>query len=737
MLLAGAAIFRLRESLRLPLAQDRNVTGRASFDRLEVPQPAPGAFLFRWRRAWLRSDRSSAGGGGAPVRNRWPHRDHSSRLANLVLSWAGPATVLLAGTLAQAGTADLNVMTFNIKEDDATNQLSPNSWVTDKSVIFTGDRRDKAIDKITSYAPDILGEQEGLPNQVNDLKAALPGYTYYGQGRGGNGSNSGETNGIFYLTSRFTDLGHGDFWLSDTPTVPGTTFYGTGTDTSNPRMVSWIKLNDNQSHQTYFTVDTHWSLDSLARDESATLMRDQISQLAGGLPVLVIGDFNAELESSSLQTLDGSIASGFKLTDAYRNVYPTIGVDESTSHHFTGDQYGASIDHIFYDASTFTATAAQIVHTSYNGLYPSDHFPVTATLQVTVVPEPASIVLGLSALLLITLRRPHSPWSLLGRLKTSMRCRNATFGGRQLVSGRRVMMTATSRLRRALSFGPLLPCRSVTAIRASLVNGKVLLLVALFGVALNAPSATAGMVSWNVDSSASYIQVTTTFPNDIVTLVPQGPGADQTNYQGTISGDLSGGSISLTSAALNALVNGTWQPIVGGRDGSADADYGFTLGGLASGTAAFRNILFDVSGGPSTIGGTGDFDATGYVLGITAGDLDYNAVVLGASLMGTTPLAGQSAPDASAIGNLSVSGITETLTLPINAAFPLDVNGLVGTVSLSGTIVGVRTVPEPATFVLLGLAATVVAPVAVRRFRKRIGRSAQICCHSQFASSRA
>ncbi len=161
-------------------------------------------------------------------------------------------------------------------------------------------------------------------------------------------------------------------------------------------------------------------------------MRDQIGQLAGGLPLLVIGDFNAELESTSLQTLDGTIASGFTLIDAYRDVYPTIDVDESTSHHFTGDQYGASIDHIFYDASTFTATAAQIVHTSYNGLYPSDHFPVTATLQVNVVPEPASIVLGLSVLLLIALRRPHRAWGLLGRVQASLRLRTPTFGRRSL-----------------------------------------------------------------------------------------------------------------------------------------------------------------------------------------------------------------------------------------------------------------------------------------------------------------
>lgn len=296
----------------------------------------------------------------------------------------------------RAATVDLNVMTFNIRFDDGTigSQFNKNGWIVNRTFFTTGNRRDKTEAVIASSAPDIFGEQEGLPNQVADLKAAFPGYTYFGQGRnGGNGASSGETNGIFYLTSRFTAVAQGDFWLSTTPTVPGTTFVGNGTDTGNPRMVSWIDLYDNQSHQTYFVADTHWSLDSLAEQQSATFMRAQLATLAGGLPMLVLGDFNTTLTGGPLQTLTGASSSGYKLTDAYRHVFPTVGANEATYHNFTGNQSGSAIDHIFYDANTFTATAAAIVHTSYNGLYPSDHFPVIATLQVKVAPEPATWLL--------------------------------------------------------------------------------------------------------------------------------------------------------------------------------------------------------------------------------------------------------------------------------------------------------------------------------------------------------
>ena len=318
--------------------------------------------------------------------------------------------LLLAMGVAQAEpTVDLKIMSFNIRYDDG-NILSKNGWYS--LVDETGGRRLRAMAVIDTFGPDILGVQEMLPLQYTDLTTTAPlaGFGYFGQGR--NGGDVGERCGIFYRSSRFTALDEGDFWLSSTPTVPGTTFTGGGSDTGNPRMANWLILYDNQSLQSYFVLNTHWSLDSQARNLSGNLIRDQIKELAGDLPLIVLGDFNTTLGSTALNNLTGvNDPTGFHLTDAYRSVYPTVGSNEATFHNFTGNTSGSSIDHIFYSADTFTATSAEIVHTSFpTNLYPSDHFPLTATLQVTVVPEVSSVVLltvGMAGLFVLHKRTCH------------------------------------------------------------------------------------------------------------------------------------------------------------------------------------------------------------------------------------------------------------------------------------------------------------------------------------------
>lgn len=308
----------------------------------------------------------------------------------LTASFAFPL-VAWAGSLH----ATLNIMSFNIRQDDGGlgNRASTNGWY--KLFSDSGGRRDRALTTVQTYNPDLLGIEEALPNQLADLQAsaALAGYGYYGPGRAADGGN--EHDGIFYRTSRFTPVAQGSFWLSTTPSTPGTTFTGGGTDTGNPRMANWMKLADNQTGQTYFVMNTHWSLDSQAESQSAALMRTEITALSGGLPLVVLGDFNATLTSSSMRTLAGATnPTGFQLTDSYRKVFPTVGPNELTFHNFTGATAGSSIDHILYSAANFTATAAAIVRTSYSGLYPSDHYPVTTTLQVTPVPEPATIAMA-------------------------------------------------------------------------------------------------------------------------------------------------------------------------------------------------------------------------------------------------------------------------------------------------------------------------------------------------------
>jgi hypothetical protein len=84
--------------------------------------------------------------------------------------------------------------------------------------------------------------------------------------------------------------------------------------------------------------------------------------------------------------------SGLQLGDAYREVHPVIQPNEATFHAYTGSTGGSRIDFTLHSAE-LTPVDAEILHTSYDGKYPSDHFPVTAEFTVAVIPEPATNVL--------------------------------------------------------------------------------------------------------------------------------------------------------------------------------------------------------------------------------------------------------------------------------------------------------------------------------------------------------
>jgi endonuclease/exonuclease/phosphatase family metal-dependent hydrolase len=159
-------------------------------------------------------------------------------------------------------------------------------------------------------------------------------------------------------------------------------------------MASWIKLFDRFNDETYFVMSTHWSLDSLARRQSAQLIQSQLPSLAGNLPILMIGDLNASQNSTEYRTLrDLTTTTGVDLADAFTSAG---GIDGRTFHNYSGGVSGTRIDHILYTAvpnSPFTPLSASILRTTYdNGLYPSDHYPVTVRFSVPI-PEAGSFAL--------------------------------------------------------------------------------------------------------------------------------------------------------------------------------------------------------------------------------------------------------------------------------------------------------------------------------------------------------
>lgn len=86
---------------------------------------------------------------------------------------------------AQAGAQNLRAGSFNLRYDNPSDSL--NNWQYRKNTI---------AGLIQFHDFDILGTQEGLENQLVQLKGLLPDYEYIGVGRE-DGKNTGEHSAIF------------------------------------------------------------------------------------------------------------------------------------------------------------------------------------------------------------------------------------------------------------------------------------------------------------------------------------------------------------------------------------------------------------------------------------------------------------------------------------------------------------------------------------------------------------
>ncbi len=296
-----------------------------------------------------------------------------ARAVAVATIFAGALAVVASAAAIESG--DLRVMSFNVRFARAghSEAASENNWNDAEYP-----RCERAIRVIREHGPDLLGVQEARSGQIEDLKKALPEYAFYGQGRD-DGKLAGEFSGIFYRKSRFTQKDAGTFWLSATPDKPGTTF----AFNKLPRVASWVRLKDNQSHRELVLLNMHWDhQDPKAREQAAALVRERLEKIGGDLPLLVMGDLNSFEDTPAFKTLVAAKGStGRTLADSFRELHTERSPKEASFNSWNGKADGSRIDFILH-TSEFTPVAAEIVRTSYDGRWPSDHYPVTATLKL-------------------------------------------------------------------------------------------------------------------------------------------------------------------------------------------------------------------------------------------------------------------------------------------------------------------------------------------------------------------
>ena len=254
-------------------------------------------------------------------------------------------------------------MSFNIRYGTAND--GENRWAL---------RREFMFDVMRQANADLVGLQEALDGQVQELLTALPQYGVVGVGRD-DGRTRGEYAAIMYRRDRFRVSDAGTFWFSDTPEVVASTSWGN----TITRICTWVRFIDRDG-RAFWHYNVHLDHQSQpSRERSSGLLVERIAARRSLTePAIVTGDFNVGETNPAITRLTAPQNGAPALfLDTLRVRYP----DEKEVGTFSGFKFGATtgdkIDYVLVPPGTDVLDAA-IVRDSRSDRYPSDHFPVLA-----------------------------------------------------------------------------------------------------------------------------------------------------------------------------------------------------------------------------------------------------------------------------------------------------------------------------------------------------------------------
>lgn len=290
----------------------------------------------------------------------------------LALLGALVAGALAADADAGAHSSGFRVLTFNVRFDFDTDR---DRWAQRVALV---------AGLIQDARASVACLQEDKKGQVEDLRAALPGWQFVGVGRDGSAS---ERCSVAFDTAAWRLAATGDFWLSDTPEKVGSNTWGC----KYPHKVTWARLGSrtDPAHREVYFLSTH--LDEHrdqgeVRRQSALVIQRWLAAHAREQNVILCGDFNAAPDEAPHAVL-GEPLPGLRLRDAWEAGRPTDGAC-GTIHGFTGRAPRRRIDWIFFGGPLALRDVA-VDRWNRAGHYPSDHFAVAAQFEFAGLPARA------------------------------------------------------------------------------------------------------------------------------------------------------------------------------------------------------------------------------------------------------------------------------------------------------------------------------------------------------------
>ncbi|MHC4126145.1 MAG: endonuclease/exonuclease/phosphatase family protein, partial [Planctomycetota bacterium] len=274
----------------------------------------------------------------------------------------------------QAKDLEVRVMSFNIRYGTAND--GENHWKNRYEMVF---------DVLRNHRPDVVGLQEALGFQIQQIRKAIGGYGLIGVARE-DGKNDGEYSCLLYRLDRYDVNESGTFWFSDTPEVPGSSHWGNAC----VRICSWARFIDKKSGRAFYVFNLHLDhVSQPSREKSAVLLSKRLLARKYEDPFIVTGDFNTGENNPVILYLKGKTALNKSSGDECENPVPMVDTfrvlhpdarDVGTFNGFKGNRKGGKIDYIFTIPGV-KVLEAKILYDNAKGKFPSDHFPVWAKLR--------------------------------------------------------------------------------------------------------------------------------------------------------------------------------------------------------------------------------------------------------------------------------------------------------------------------------------------------------------------
>ncbi len=253
---------------------------------------------------------------------------------------------------------EITIMSANVRCWSPTDTFKRSWWY----------RAELLMNDIESVLPDIVGFQEVTAIHRDYLSDCLRGYDHVILYR--DDTTLSEACPIFYNTARFTLEDSGSFWLSETPDVmskyPGAACY---------RVCTYVVLTDLNTGKKLAVFNTHLDhVSDEARIAGINVILDRIRSF-DGVPAVIMGDLNCGEGSETYKTATAVFDDA-----KYRAADSMTGATYQKWGEYPDRE---NIDYFLISKTGISPSKYRIIDTTYDGAYPSDHFPIVMKCEIS------------------------------------------------------------------------------------------------------------------------------------------------------------------------------------------------------------------------------------------------------------------------------------------------------------------------------------------------------------------